>query len=53
MEKQKNPNPINMNPPQIHPEQGQMSQTGKTLEEVLPYLLSGEPDDMSFDIQRD
>ncbi len=22
-----------------------ISQTGKTLEEILPYLISGEPDD--------
>lgn len=28
----------------------QMSQAGKTPEEILPFLLSGEPDDPPFDL---
>ncbi len=32
--------------PNMEEENGKMiSQTGKTLEEILPYLISGEPDD--------
>ena len=26
-----------------------LSMTGKTQEEIMPYLLSGEPDDLSID----
>jgi hypothetical protein len=29
--------------------QERLSQVGKTPEEMLPYHLSGEPDDLSFD----
>lgn len=33
---------------QVAPQGGGMSQRGKTLDDILPDLLSGEPDDLSF-----
>lgn len=33
---------------QNHRSSREMSQQGKTMEEILPYLISGESDDLSF-----